>query len=176
VLDPRKAHDLTIGALPLLPDVKLLIAGIGPERKKLEALAASLGVADRVTFLGAVAQTELKKYYNAADAMVLASSREGWANVLLESMACGTPVVASNVWGTPEVVAAPEAGVLMKERTSKGIADALTELRRNYPDHAATRRYAEGFSWDDTTNGQLTLFSRIINSRGSLPAGQRVVA
>jgi hypothetical protein len=64
----------------------------------------------------------------------------------------------------------------MKERTAKGIADALTELRRNYPDHAATRRYAEGFSWDDTTNGQLQLFSRIINSRGTLPAARRVVA
>src|SRR5205823_12458477 len=91
VLDPRKAHDLTIGALALMPDVKLLIAGIGPERKKLETLAERLGVADRVKFLGAVAQTELEYYYNAADAMVLASSRERWANVLLESMACGTP-------------------------------------------------------------------------------------
>src|SRR5206468_3917919 len=128
------AHDLTIGALALMPDVKLLIAGIGPERKKLETLAERLGVADRVKFLGAVAQPELKYYYNAADAMVLASSREGWANVLLESMACGTPVVASNVWGTPEVVAAPEAGVLMKERSPEGIAEALRTLRANYPD------------------------------------------
>ncbi|WP_051971924.1 glycosyltransferase family 4 protein [Massilia sp. 9096] len=162
VLDPRKAHDLTIGALALMPDVKLLIAGIGPQRKNLEALAQRLGVADRVTFLGPVAQTELKTYYNAADAMVLASSREGWANVLLESMACGTPVVASNVWGTPEVVATPEAGVLMKERTSQGIADAMQRLRDHYPEHAATRRYAENFSWDATTEGQLELFSRVI--------------
>jgi teichuronic acid biosynthesis glycosyltransferase TuaC len=179
VLDPRKAHDLTIGALPLMPDMRLLIAGIGPERKKLEALAERLGVSDRVRFLGAVAQTDLKDYYNAADAMVLASSREGWANVLLESMASGTPVVASNVWGTPEVVAAPEAGILMKERTSQGIADALQELRRNYPDQAATRRYAEGFSWDDTTNGQLALFSRIIDStknKGGMPLRQRAAA
>jgi glycosyltransferase involved in cell wall biosynthesis len=176
VLDPRKAHDLTIGALPLLPDVKLLIAGIGPERKKLEALAARLGVADRVSFLGAVAQTSLKDYYNAADAMVLASSREGWANVLLESMACGTPVVASNVWGTPEVVAAPEAGVLMRERTSAGIAEAVNKLRANYPDHAATRRYAEGFSWDATTEGQLKLFSSIIGTPAALLARQRAAA
>jgi glycosyltransferase involved in cell wall biosynthesis len=176
VLDPRKAHDLTIGALPLLPDVKLLIAGIGPERRKLEALAARLGVADRVSFLGAVAQTSLKDYYNAADAMVLASSREGWANVLLESMACGTPVVASNVWGTPEVVAAPEAGVLMRERTSAGIAEAVNKLRANYPDHAATRRYAEGFSWDATTEGQLKLFSSIIGTPAALLARQRAAA
>jgi teichuronic acid biosynthesis glycosyltransferase TuaC len=175
VLDPRKAHDLTIGALALLPDVHLMIAGIGPEREKLEALAARIGVADRVKFLGAVAQTDLKEYYNASDAMVLASSREGWANVLLESMACGTPVVASNVWGTPEVVAAPEAGVLMPERTAQGIADALTTLRANYPDHAATRRYAEQFSWDATTQGQLDLFSKVLGA-GANPAARRRAA
>ena len=176
VLDPRKAHDLTIGALPAMPDVKLLIAGIGPERKKLETLAQQLGVADRVKFLGAVAQTELKHYYNAADAMILASSREGWANVLLESMACGTPVVASNVWGTPEVVAAPAAGVLMKERSAAGIVDALGRLRAHYPDHAATRRYAEDFSWDATTEGQLALFTRIIDKPQRTGAKGRAAA
>jgi teichuronic acid biosynthesis glycosyltransferase TuaC len=176
LLDPRKAHDVTIGALPMLPDVKLLIAGTGPERKNLEAQASRLGVADRVTFLGGVPQTELKDYYNAADAMILSSSREGWANVLLESMACGTPVVASNVWGTPEVVAAPEAGVLMKERTSQGVADGVMALRANYPDHAATRRYAEGFSWDATTEGQLQLFARVIDSKSGLALGRHVPA
>ncbi|MDL2356168.1 MAG: glycosyltransferase family 4 protein [Pseudomonadota bacterium] len=165
VLDPRKGHDLTIKALTLLPGVQLLIAGIGPERRKLEELAERLGLAERVTFLGPVAQTDLTVYYNAADAMVLASSREGWANVLLESMACGTPVVASNVWGTPEVVNAPAAGVLMQERTPQALADAVTRLRAHYPDHAATRRYAEGFSWDATTEGQLDLFGRIIDRR-----------
>ncbi len=170
VLDPRKAHDLVIEALTMLPGVDLLIAGIGPERRKLEELAHKLGLSDRVTFLGVVAQPELKRYYNAADAMVLASSREGWANVLLESMACGTPVVASNVWGTPEVVAAPEAGVLMRERSARGVADAVNALRASYPEHAATRRYAENFSWDDTTQGQLDLFTRVLNGRSGKTA------
>ncbi|MGF6272014.1 teichuronic acid biosynthesis glycosyltransferase TuaC [Massilia sp. UYP11] len=162
LLDPRKAHDLIIRALPRLPDVDLLIAGIGPERKNLEQLARELGVQDRVTLLGAVPQTELKNYYNAADALVLASSREGWANVLLEAMACGTPVVASNVWGTPEVVAAPEAGVLMPERTPEGLVRALGQLRAAYPEHAATRRYAENFGWQPTTQGQIDLFQSIM--------------
>jgi teichuronic acid biosynthesis glycosyltransferase TuaC len=162
LLDPRKAHDLIIKALPSLPDVDLLIAGSGPEKKNLEQLAQDLGVADRVTLLGPVPQTELKTYYNAADALVLASSREGWANVLLEAMACGTPVVASNVWGTPEVVAAPEAGELMPERTPQGLVTALGKLRANYPDHAATRRYAERFSWDPTTQGQIDLFHSVM--------------
>jgi teichuronic acid biosynthesis glycosyltransferase TuaC len=176
LLDKRKAHDLTIGALPLMPDTTLFIAGTGPERKNLEMQARQLGVLDRVNFLGAVAQPQLKEYYNAADAMVLASSREGWANVLLESMACGTPVVASNVWGTPEVVGAPEAGVLMPERTSEGIARAVRTLREHYPAHAATRRYAENFSWDATTDGQIQLFSRIIGSAGGVPVGRRAAA
>lgn len=157
-LDPRKGHDHVIGALAELPDVRLLIAGSGPDRKKLEACAAAAGVAERVTFLGPLPQATLRDYYGAADALVLASSREGWANVLLEAMACGTPVVASDVWGTPEVVCTPAAGVLMASRTAHGVADGVRRLRARYPDHAATRAYAEGFSWADTTRGQIRLF------------------
>lgn len=161
----RKAHDIPIRALKRLPEVELFIAGDGEEERALKELANSEGVAHRVRFLGPIPQKELKNYYGAVDALVLASSREGWANVLLESMACGTPVIASNVWGTPEVVAAPEAGVLMRERTPEALAEACHELLAHYPDHAATRRYAEGFSWDETTRGQVRIFSRIIEGR-----------
>lgn len=162
LLDPRKGHDIPIRALAELPDVRLMIAGSGPDLKKLQDLATQVGVADRVTFLGPIPQTALAQYYNAADVLVLASSREGWANVLLESMACGTPVIASNVWGTPEVVNAPEAGLLMGERTPASLAASVRALRADYPDHHATRRYAERFSWDDTTQGQLDLFQQVI--------------
>jgi teichuronic acid biosynthesis glycosyltransferase TuaC len=162
LLDPRKGHDIPIRALAELPDVRLMIAGSGPDLKKLQDLATQHGVAERVTFLGPIPQTALAQYYNAADVLVLASSREGWANVLLESMACGTPVIASNVWGTPEVVHAPEAGLLMEERTPASLAASVRLLRANYPDHQATRRYAERFSWDDTTQGQLDLFQQVI--------------
>jgi glycosyltransferase involved in cell wall biosynthesis len=120
------------------------------------------GVADRVRFLGVLNQRQLCQVYSAVDALVLASSREGWANVLLEAMACGTPVVASAVWGTPEVVAAPEAGVLMPSLDAAGVAQGVRELFAAYPDHAATRRYAEGFNWDATTAGQLKLFRSIV--------------
>ena len=157
-----KGHHLVIGALPRLPDTELLVAGSGPERARLEGLARTLGVADRVRFLGAVPHAELAQYFNAADLMVLASSREGWANVLLESMACGTPVVASRVGGSPEVVAAPEAGILMGQYSSEGVAEAVQRLRERQPDRGAARRYAEGFSWDFTTRGQIDLFQKII--------------
>ena len=158
----RKGHEIPVAALASLPNVRLLIAGDGPERKNLEELARRTGVLDRVTFLGALPQAALTEYYGAVDALVLASSREGWANVLLESMACGTPVIASNVWGTPEVVASSDAGVLMRERTPRGLVEAVGTLRTHYPSHDATRRYAERFSWADTTQGQIDLFRKII--------------
>lgn len=172
-LVPLKGQHLVIEALASLPDVTLLIAGDGPERARLEALASGLGVAGRVRFLGAVAQQALPAIYGAADAMVLASSREGWANVLLEAMACGTPAIASRVWGTPEVVAAPQAGLLMDERSAAGVAQAVRTLRAAAPVRGATRRYAEQFSWDATTAGQLRLFDSILQRRA--PAVQAVL-
>jgi hypothetical protein len=63
------------------------------------------------------------------------------------------------------VVAAPEAGVLMAERSPQGVADAVNALRAHYPDRAAVRRYAERFSWDDTTAGQLDMFGAILAKR-----------
>jgi glycosyltransferase involved in cell wall biosynthesis len=157
----RKGHHLIITALPELPDAHLFVAGDGPDRAKLKSLAAELGVSDRVHLLGVVPHGELPQLYAAADISVLASSREGWANVLLESMACGTPVVASRIWGTPEVVAEPAAGVLMPERSAAGIVSGVKSVLAGMPERAATRRYAERFSWDATTDGQLRLFQGI---------------
>lgn len=156
----RKGHHLIIEALPLLPDYQLFIAGGGEWADKLKALVQNLGLQDRVRFLGEVRQQQLVELYNCADALILASSREGWANVLLEAMACGTPVVATNIWGTPEVVQTPEAGVLCRERTAPSIAEAVQRLFSAYPDRLQTRHYAERFSWDETTRKILEIFER----------------
>lgn len=162
LLIERKGHHLVIEALTLLPGARLMIAGGGPMRGELESQAQRLGVADRVRFLGEVPHDWLPDIYSAADALVLASSREGWANVLLESMACGTPVVATDIWGTAEVVAAPEAGVLVPERSATAIAEGIQRLLAALPDRRATRLYAERFSWDPTTQGQLALFREVL--------------
>ena len=162
----RKGHDLVIKALSLLPDTELLIAGDGPERRRLERLAVSLGLDHRVRFLGVVSHQELTGLYSTADLLVLASSREGWPNVLLESLACGTPVIATRNWGTPEIVAAPEAGCLVDQRTPDAIADAIKRTLVNMPDPAKTRAYAEAFSWDATTDGQVRLFSTCLKKGG----------
>ena len=161
----RKGHHLVIEALvallPQHPDARAVIVGEGVERARLEALARQLGVADRVTLTGSLPQTELPRWYSAADVLILASSREGWANVLLEAMACGTPVVATSIWGTPEVVASPAAGVLVDERSGAALADGVRRLLAARPTPAAVRAYAEGFSWEDTSRAQVALFRRL---------------
>jgi glycosyltransferase involved in cell wall biosynthesis len=162
LLIERKGHHLIIEALKQVPDATLLLAGSGPDRQKLEDLAARLGVSDRVRFMGSVDQKTLCDIYNCADISILASSREGWANVLLESMACGTPVLGTAVWGTPEVIASPEAGLLLNNRDAESIVSGIRQLRRAMPDRAATRRYAEQFGWQPTTDGQVAIFRSII--------------
>jgi teichuronic acid biosynthesis glycosyltransferase TuaC len=79
-------------------------------------------------------------------------------NVLLESLACGTPVIATAVGGNPEIVTSPEAGILVAERTPEALCDAYERLMRNRPNATATRRHAEGFGWAPTVQGLLELF------------------
>ncbi|MFP5286751.1 MAG: glycosyltransferase, partial [Thermoanaerobaculia bacterium] len=161
----RKGHHLAVEALRELPEATLLIAGDGWYEGPLRELAASFGVQERVRFLGQVDQEALKDYYSAADALVLASSREGIANVLLESMACGTPVIATAVWGTPEAVNAPEAGVLMAERSAPALVEAARRLFATYPDRAATRRHAAKFRWEQTSREHLEVLSAAVRGR-----------
>ena len=157
-LIPRKGHELIIAALAELPDAELLIAGSGPMRSELERAAQAHDVAARVRFLGEIAHDALTDAYRAADIFVLASSREGWANVLLEAMACGTPVVATNVNGTPEVVRDPKLGALVRERSAPALSQAIKQLRLLAPDRHAVRTYAEQFSWTDTARANKALF------------------
>jgi glycosyltransferase involved in cell wall biosynthesis len=153
-----KGHHLVIEALTTLPGVNLVIVGGGPMKDDLARLARRHEVQQRVTFAGVLTQQELVKYYCSADALVLASSREGMANVLLESLACGTPVAATPYGGNPEVVADRRAGILTESRTPAAVAEAVRNLLESPPDRAAVRGYAETFGWDRTSDGQFRIF------------------
>lgn len=160
----RKGNHVTIEAVAALrerhPGLKLLIVGEGEERARLTQLIQTLGLEQQVTLVGARPNEELKLWYSAADALVLASSREGWANVLLESMACDTPVVATRLWGTPEVVTPASKGVLV-DRTAQSLAQGLQQLLDAPPARGEVRAYAQGFGWEPTSQAQLRLMREV---------------
>lgn len=146
-LVPLKGQRLAIDALAEIPGATLLIAGEGPERPALEALIAARGLGARARLLGSVAPGEMPGLLAAADLMLLPSEREGLANVWIESLACGTPILIADVGGAQEVLDRPEAGRLVA-REAGGIAEAAREMLASPPDPAAVRRSAERFSWE----------------------------
>ena len=105
--------------------------------------------------MGHVGQDELVDYYSAADALVLASEREGMPNVVLESLACGTPVIATRVGGIPEVVSHPVAGRLIESRGPVQIVSAFRDLTAAPAQRDEIRAYAESFGWEEVVSGLL---------------------
>lgn len=162
-----KGVDIAIEALARVPHATLLIAGNGPEERKLRRRVDRLSLDARVCFLGAVARAKLCEYYNAADAMVLASSREGMPNVVLEALACGTPVLATPVGGIPELITAPEAGELLRERSPDALVLAWNTLQARKPDRAATRKFAERLGWQPVVDAQYALYAHVLSTRAA---------
>jgi teichuronic acid biosynthesis glycosyltransferase TuaC len=146
-LVPLKGQRLAIEALAEVPGATLLIAGEGPERKALEALIAARGLEGRARLLGSVPPEAMPELLGAADLMVLPSEREGLANVWIEALACGTPILIPDVGGAREVLDRPEAGRLVT-REPKAIAAAAREMLAAPADPARVRAAAERFSWE----------------------------
>jgi glycosyltransferase involved in cell wall biosynthesis len=153
-LIPRKGQDLLVRALPQLPDVTLLLAGQGAFRRTLENLAQELGVERRVGFLGSVPHHKLPRIFTAADVMALPSESEGLANAWVESLACGTPIVITDVGGARELLDRPDAGRIV-ERDPDAIAQAVRTILDNPPARSAVRESALRFTW--TANGDTLL-------------------
>jgi teichuronic acid biosynthesis glycosyltransferase TuaC len=109
-----------------------------------------------------VPQARLSMILGAADGLVLCSDREGIANVIMEALACGTPVVATPVCGTPEILSQPEAGVLMRNRSPEAMADAVRMLLNAPPDRSKTRAHAERYTWQATAAQHLGLLDEAI--------------
>lgn len=153
-LIPRKGQDLLVRALPLLPDVTLLLAGQGQYRRNIESLAQELGVDRRIGFLGSVPHHKLPRIFAAADVMALPSASEGLANAWVESLACGTPIVISDVGGARELLDRPEAGQIVA-REPEAIAAAIRAILDNPPEQEKVREAALRFTW--AANGDALL-------------------
>ncbi|HUZ64446.1 MAG TPA: glycosyltransferase, partial [Acetobacteraceae bacterium] len=135
----KKGIDQAIGGLAALlgafPDSRLLVVGDGPDRARLEALAASLGVTEHVVFTGLVAEEELVDHYRLGDVFVMPNRElpngdtEGFGLVFLEANACGLPVLAGCAGGSPDAVSDGVNGLVVDARDGAAVAAAMRRLR-----------------------------------------------
>jgi glycosyltransferase involved in cell wall biosynthesis len=150
-LSTRKGVHLVLTALAEFPDLHyLVVGGAGAEGAEGEALrrqVAELGLEERVVFAGPRRRDELPDWYNAADLFVLPSSLEGCPNVVVEALACGTPVVATPAGGTRQLLADPESGVLLPERSAAAVAQGVTAALSRPWDRARIAARMAARSW-----------------------------
>ena len=159
-LVPEKGFDLLVRAIAGMPEVRLVIVGEGPLRGPLQSLAERVAH-KRVAFRDDVAQSELRFHYAAADVLALPSLREGWPNVVLEAIACGTPVVASAVGGVLEMLSPPAPGRIVAERSEDAWREALQVVLAARYDAEDVRRHALAFGWDDVVERQCALYEAV---------------
>jgi phosphatidylinositol alpha-1,6-mannosyltransferase len=133
----RKGIDTVLRTLPTIaedcPDVAYVIAGTGPDRARLERLAARRGVRGRVQFVGDIGHDRLPLYYSAADLFVMPAredppSVEGFGLVFLEANACGTPVIGARTGGIPDAIREGETGLLVPPNAPDALAAAATHV------------------------------------------------
>ncbi len=169
----RKGFHRVIEELPALvqpyPGLRYLVVG-GPSPEgnmepALRSLVTRLGLQDHVIFTGPLAPDALAVPLSAADVFVLATSNEGWANVFLEAMACGLPVVTTRVGGNAEVVCRPELGSLVALGDGPALREALLDALQRPWDRERIVAYAAGNSWDNRVSAVLGVFRHALAER-----------
>ncbi|MGZ4880206.1 MAG: glycosyltransferase [Halobacteriota archaeon] len=130
-LHPVKRLDLLLTAVQQLDEkYRLFIVGTGAIENELKEMAKSLGVSNRVIFTGAVPYSEVPKFMNMADLLVMTSSIEGQPRVLIEAMSCGTPAVGTNVFGIRDTIEEGVTGHLASDDPSD-IAEKISQALEN---------------------------------------------
>lgn len=165
-LIPLKGFHLILDAMPVVirnnNNVHLYMIGKGPYKKYLKQKISQMCLQKYVTLLGERPNVELKTWYNASDIFCLPSSREGCANVILESLACGTPVVATDVGGASEVLISKEFGILI-DRNAVSLADGLLQaLNRNW-NRKKIHDYAAKRTWNVVATEVKTIFDSTLD-------------
>ncbi len=178
----RKGFHRVIECLPVLrasfPGLQyLIVGGAGPEGDwtgRLKVLIDSLRLQDCVRFLGPLPADELKLPLSAADVFVLSSRNEGWANVFLEAMACGLPVVSTDVGGNAEVICDPRLGTIVPFDDAEALTASLDDALRRQWDRASIRQHALSNTWDQRVDALVQEFQQIAGpgeARSLRPAG-----
>ena len=174
----RKGFHRVIELMPALlrrhPDLHYLVVGgssaEGDLRATLERQANILGVAERVHFLGARAPEDLRWPLSAADVFVLPTRNEGWANVILEAMACGLPVVTTDVGGNREVVSSETLGTVIPFDDPAQLQTALDDALGRRWDTTAILAYARAHQWDSKIESLVRAFQTLVQPKAGSSA------
>lgn len=167
-LSPEKGIVTLLGALRIvrdrLPGTRLVVAGDGPDRRRCEEEARTLGVADEVAFLGS--RSDVDAIYPVLDIYVQPSYAEGMSLTILEACSCGLPVVATAVGGNPEIIEDGKTGRLVAPRDPEALAAAILEHWENVESAramgcAARERIVGHFSLDRMVRGYVALYREI---------------
>jgi len=169
-LEPRKAHESVIEALANLDGpVRLIVIGKeiddGSRLKMLRQLAADRGIGDRVVFTGRQPPETVSMYLNAADVSVLASLWEGCPNVVIESLACGTPVVATDVGAVRDLVRPGETGEIVPVGDKGALRAALCGVLAREWSREQVRQSVAGRSWDTVAGEVLAVFEKTLGPK-----------
>jgi glycosyltransferase involved in cell wall biosynthesis len=167
-LGHRKGHHEAIQALSgLADDVSLVIVGgaaQGGTAEELQSVARQSGVESRVILPGAQPYDRVPLYFAAADASVLASYREGCPNAVLESLACGTPVIATDVGAVPDILPVPAAGRIVPPQQIAPLRKAIAEVLDADWDAATVVRKSGVRSWDDVAVDVQTVMKKVLST------------
>src|SRR4029077_19900044 len=150
--------DRALEAVAGADGVQLVIAGEGPDREPLEGRARELGVAERVRFIGAQPREHVLELFHAADAAILSSSWENFPHTVVEALAVGTPVIATDVGGVAEVVRDGENGLLVPAGDASALADAV---RRYFTDDGLRSTLRTAAAASVRASDRDTVFGRI---------------
>jgi len=180
-LSPEKGLKYLIEALPLVrervPDVHLTLVGEGSQEEALRSQAEALGVADAISFAGPRPHDDIPELMRQADLFVLPSLNEGFGIVLIEAMASGLPIVASDTGGIPEIVEHGRTGVLVPPGESDSLAWAIMEVLR---DGARTTEMVEGALAEVhkrfSSAAQVRAYERVYGELVGAPVAESVVA
>jgi teichuronic acid biosynthesis glycosyltransferase TuaC len=160
-LIPRKGQGILIDALADIAGATLVLVGKGEDQAKLQQQAHIAGLSDRVRFTGALPGDKIAQWLAAADVMALPSASEGLANAWIEALACGTPIVITDVGGAREVLHDDTAGRIAK-RDAASFAAAICDVTARPPQASAVRAVAERFTWAANTDALYHHFKRIV--------------
>ena len=169
-LVPRKGVHRVLSALPELikqyPDLLYVVVGgrsaEGNDKQRIRRLTRDLGVEEHVRFVGAVLHTDLPLWYQAASLFVLSTANEGWANVLQESLATGTPVVTTDVGGNREVVGSDDHGIVLPFDDSAALVEGVaTALERDW-DTRVIAEWGGRRSWQDVGREVMSVYQEVV--------------